>query len=169
MVPAGPPPAALADAGPEPDPESVARTILLRRLAAAPRTRAQLAADLAARDVPEEAAERVLDRFTEVGLIDDAAFADDLGAHPARRPRAVPQRAAPELRDKGVDDATAADALDQSTSTTRPRRPGRWWPAAAGHPRADPGGAGPPAGRPLARKGYPGGMAMSVVREALAT
>ena len=57
------------------DPESVARGICLRALTGAPKTRQQLADLLAARGVPDDAAEAVLDRFTEVGLIDDAAFA----------------------------------------------------------------------------------------------
>ncbi len=61
--------------GPQADPEQVARTILLRRLEAAPRTRSQLAATLRERAVPADVAQRVLDRFEEVGLIDDALFA----------------------------------------------------------------------------------------------
>ena len=56
-------------------PSPSARGICLRALTGAPKTRQQLADLLAARDVPEDAAETVLDRFTEVGLIDDAAFA----------------------------------------------------------------------------------------------
>ena len=170
VVPAGPTPGSLADAGPEPDPESVARTILLRRLAAAPRTRAQLAADLAARDVPGDAAERVLDRFTEVGLIDDAAFADDLGAHPARRARAVPQRAAPRAARQGRRRRDGRRrARRRSTSTTRPRRPGRWWPAGCRPPaacRGRPGCAGWSASWPA--RATPAGWRWPVVREALA-
>jgi regulatory protein len=57
------------------DPESVARGICLRALTGAPKTRQQLADLLATRGVPDDAAEAVLDRYTEVGLIDDAAFA----------------------------------------------------------------------------------------------
>ena len=59
----------------EPDPESVARTIALRRLEAAPQTRAQLDEAMRRRGVHDEIRERVLDRFGEVGLIDDAMFA----------------------------------------------------------------------------------------------
>ena len=167
--PSGPTPGSLADAGPEPDPESVARTILLRRLAAAPRTRAQLAADLAARDVPGDAAERVLDRFTEVGLIDDVAFATTWvrTRHAGRGlSRSALRR---ELRDKGVDDVTAADALDQidldDEAEAARALVARRLPATRGltqeaRTRRLVG--------QLARKGYPGGMAMAVVREALA-
>jgi regulatory protein len=52
------------------DPEAVARTLCLRALTGAPKTRQQLADLLARRGVPESAAETVLDRFGEVGLID---------------------------------------------------------------------------------------------------
>jgi regulatory protein len=147
----------------------MARTILLRRLAAAPRTRAQLAADLAARDVPGVAAERVLDRFTEVGLIDDAAFAATWvrTRHAGRGlSRSALRR---ELRDKGVDDETVADALseidsDDETAAAR-ALVARRLPATRGLPRD--ARLRRLVGQ-LARKGYPGGMAMSVVQEALA-
>ena len=47
----------------------------LRLLTLAPRTRAQLADALRKRGIPDEAADEVLSRFEDVGLIDDAAFA----------------------------------------------------------------------------------------------
>ncbi len=167
--PSGPTPGSLADAGPEPDPESVARTILLRRLAAAPRTRAQLASDLAAREVPAEVAERVLDRFVEVGLIDDAAFAETWvrTRHAGRGlSRSALRR---ELREKGVDDetvATAVDAIDVDDEAAAARAlVARRLPATRGLARA--ARTRRLVGQ-LARKGYSGGMAMAVVREALA-
>ena len=64
------------DLGPVADPESVARTILLSKLTASAKSRRELADALAAKDVPDEMATRVLDRFEQVGLVDDAAFAD---------------------------------------------------------------------------------------------
>ena len=57
------------------DPEARARQICLRLLTLAPRTRAQLAEALRKRGIADEVAEDVLGRFTDVGLIDDAAFA----------------------------------------------------------------------------------------------
>jgi regulatory protein len=57
-----------AEADPDADPESVARTIGLAMLDRAPRTRAELATAMARRGVPDDAAETVLDRFEEVGL-----------------------------------------------------------------------------------------------------
>ena len=73
-----PTPGSLADLQVEADPESVARTIALRRLDSAPRTRADLAATLAKRGIPDDAAKSVLDRFEEVGLINDADYAQQL-------------------------------------------------------------------------------------------
>ena len=70
----GEPPEAEAG-GQAAGPEAVARQICLRMLASAPRTRAQLAGVLRRRGVPEDAAEAVLGRFADVGLIDDAMFA----------------------------------------------------------------------------------------------
>lgn len=165
----GPTPGSLADLGPEPDPESVARTIVLRRLTAAPRSRAQLADDLAARDVPDEVAERVLDRFTEVGLVDDAAFAATW-VRSRHATRGLSRRAlSDELRSKGVDDETVAAAVeeidgDAEEATAR---------ALVGRRLAATRGLAPEArlrrlvGQ-LARKGYPGGLALRVAREALA-
>ena len=55
--------------------ESFARAILLRRLEDQPRSRAELAESLAKKNVPAEVATALLDRFEEVGLINDADFA----------------------------------------------------------------------------------------------
>jgi regulatory protein len=94
------------------DPEQAARTILLRRLSAAPRTRSELRTDLLRRGVPEDAADRALDRFTEVGLIDDAAYAQ-LWVDSRQRTRGSARGVLrQELRSKGVSDDDAAAALD---------------------------------------------------------
>jgi regulatory protein len=147
----------------------VARQILLRKLTAAPRTRAELAADLAARDVPAAVAEQALDRFTEVGLIDDAAFADSW-VRSRHATRGLSSRALQrELRSKGVDDETvsaAVGAIDlESEVDTAAALVARRLPSTRGLDRA---------ARTrrlvgmLARKGYDGGLAMRVVRDALA-
>ena len=104
----GTPPDAQGDA----DPERIARTILLRRLSAAPRTRSELRADLLRRGVPEDVADRVLDRFAEVGLIDDTAYAQ-LWVESRRRTRgSATALLRQELRSKGVSDDDAALALE---------------------------------------------------------
>ncbi|WP_380162480.1 regulatory protein RecX [Kineococcus sp. R86509] len=82
----------------------------LQQLTGAPRSRAQLAEKLAAKDVPAEVAVEVLDRFEEVGLVDDKTFAEGWvhSRSSGRGRRALAQ----ELRMKGVDDETAAEALE---------------------------------------------------------
>lgn len=62
--------------GEQADPEQVVRTILLRKLSSAPRTRGELEQGLARRGADPDIASAVLDRFEEVGLIDDEAFAN---------------------------------------------------------------------------------------------
>ena len=95
----------------EPDAESVARAIVLRMLTGAARSRAQLAEALARKDVPDEVATRVLDRFTEVGLIDDAQYARIFVAS-RHAERGLARRAlAVELRRRGIADPVAAEAL----------------------------------------------------------
>ncbi len=76
----------------------------------APRSRAQLEQKLAAKDVPEDVAVEVLDRFEEVGLVDDRAFA--AGYVQSRSSGRGRRALAQELRRKGVDDETAAEALE---------------------------------------------------------
>ncbi len=99
--------------GPEADPESVARTILLNQLTGRARSRKELADKLVSRDVPTELATRLLDRFEEVGLIDDRAFAR-LWISQRQQGKGLARRAlAQELRRKGIPDEIARDALDE--------------------------------------------------------
>jgi len=106
-------PDAERDLGPEADPESVARKILLDQLTGRARTRSELAEKLRKRNVPEEIAARLLDRFEEVGLIDDAAFAQDWIAQ-RQSTRGLAKRAlALELKRKGLDDEVAQSALGE--------------------------------------------------------
>jgi regulatory protein len=101
------------DLGPEADPESVARTILLDQLTGRARSRADLEKKLAQRHVPDEIATRLLDRFEEVGLVDDAAFARDWVAQ-RQEGRGLARRAlAQELRRKGIEDEVVREALDE--------------------------------------------------------
>ena len=99
--------------GPDADPESVARKILLDALTGQARSRKELADKLAKKDVPAEIAQRLLDRFEEVGLVDDEAFARAWIA--SRQPgKGLARRAlAQELRRKGIVDDVAREALDE--------------------------------------------------------
>lgn len=146
----------------------MARSICLRLLTSAPRTRAQLAEALRRRGVPDEAAERVLGRFNEVGLIDDTAFAEawvqsrHLGRGLARRALAH------ELRMRGIDEETVSEALEtldpeEERATARALVERRL----AATSRLDPATRFRRLAGMLARKGYPGGLATRVVREAL--
>ncbi|HEY9290428.1 MAG TPA: regulatory protein RecX [Microlunatus sp.] len=103
-------------AGPEADPESVAREIVLRQLTAQQRSRSELAKALKQRDVPDDAADVVLDRMEDVGLVDDAAFAESWVQSRQSR-RSLSRRALrQELVRKGVD----RDDIDNALSTVEP-------------------------------------------------
>jgi regulatory protein len=150
------------------DPESVARGICLRALTGAPKTRQQLADLLATRGVPAEAAERVLDRFTEVGLIDDAAFAR-AWVSSRQAGRGLARRAlSAELRAKGVEPEVAAEAVgevdDEDERAAARRLVER---RMRGMRRLDRATATRRLMGMLARKGYNGGLAAAVIREAL--
>jgi Uncharacterized protein conserved in bacteria len=104
-----PGPAQDADA----DPDAVARAIVLRQLTGSAKSRKQLADKLDDRDVPPEVAQRVLDRFAELQLIDDAAFADSWVRGRARTRGLSRSALKRELRTKGIADELAAEALEQ--------------------------------------------------------
>src|SRR5579871_3780018 len=107
------------------DPEARARQICLRLLTAAPRTRAQLAQAMHQGGVPAGAAEAVLARFTDAGLVDDAAFAR-AWVESRHHSRGLSRRSlSAELRQRGVgsDDITeAVDALDPEQEVATARR-----------------------------------------------
>ncbi|TQL68094.1 regulatory protein [Nocardioides albertanoniae] len=98
---------------PEPDQEAIARKILLDTLTGQARSRKELADKLAKKEIPDDLATRLLDRFEEVGLVDDEAFAKAWIA--SRQPgKGLARRAlAQELRRKGIDDEVAREALDE--------------------------------------------------------
>ncbi|MFC6358214.1 regulatory protein RecX [Luteococcus peritonei] len=106
--PAQEPPA--QPAGPDADPMAVAREIALRRLTMRDHSRQELDEKLAAKDVPDEVRTELLDRFEELGLVNDAHFAEQwtrarrtsrkLSGYAVRR----------ELQSKGVD----REVIDQT-------------------------------------------------------
>ncbi|MFH8801079.1 recombination regulator RecX [Streptomyces sp. NPDC017936] len=150
------------------DPAERARAICLRLLTGTPRTRKQLADALSKREIPDDVAEEVLSRFEEVGLINDSAFAD-AWVESRHHGRGLARRAlVQELRTKGVDstlideavsqldsereEATAHDLVARKLRSTRGLDRDKRIRRLAGM---------------LARKGYPQGMALRVVRQAL--
>jgi regulatory protein len=150
------------------DPESVARGLCLRALTGAPKTRQQLADLLAQRGVPDDAAETVLDRFTEVGLIDDAAFAR-AWVSSRQAGRGLARRAlSAELRAKGVEPEVAAEAVDEvDDDAERAAARALVQRRLGAMSRLDRVTATRRLMGMLARKGYNGGMAAAVIREAL--
>jgi regulatory protein len=150
------------------DPEARARQICLRLLTIAPLTRAHLAQALHRRGVPDEAAENVLSRFTDVGLIDDAAFAR-AWVESRHHSRGLSRRSlSAELRRQGVESdeireavetldpeqevATARRLVEQKLAGTRGQPPEVRVRRAAGT---------------LARKGYPPGLIFRLIKEVL--
>jgi len=151
------------------DPEARARQVCLRLLTLAPRTRAQLAEALRKRGIADEVAEDVLGRFTDVGLIDDAAFARSW-VESRHYSRGLAGRAlSAELKQRGVggeeiraaiaeqlgpdaEVSTARELVERKLAGTRGLPPEQRTRRLAGM---------------LARKGYPAGLAFRVIREAL--
>jgi regulatory protein len=95
----------------ESDPHHVARQIVLRQLATAPRSRAELMQKLAQRGCAADVAVAVLDRMTEVGLVDDEAYAQMLVRSQQAGRGLAKGGLARQLRTKGIDDDVADEAL----------------------------------------------------------
>ncbi|GLY30278.1 regulatory protein RecX [Kineosporia sp. NBRC 101731] len=156
-------------ARPSADPTEDAREILLKQLSAGPRTRAQLAKVLAQKEIPDDVAAAVLDRFEEVDLVDDAAFSHQYVEN-RHTGRGLAKRAlAYELRQKGVAEETAREALDTLSSddelaTARElvRKKAR------SMTKDDPERRMRRLAGMLARKGYSSGIAYQAIREELA-
>ena len=106
-----PPDPATRDA--DSDPHAVARAVVLRQLTGAPKSRKQLQEALTRKGCPPEVAREVLDRFEEVGLVDDEAYAQAF-IRSKQAGRGLARRAiSHELRAKGVDDELAQSLLDE--------------------------------------------------------
>ncbi|WP_022869173.1 regulatory protein RecX [Yaniella halotolerans] len=154
-----------------------ARNIVLRQLSAAPKTRHQLAEKLLQRELPDDVVSEVLDRFEEVELIDDAAFAESW-VRSRHRSKGLARRAlSMELRKRGIDEHEAEVALEQVSDDDE------WHKATELVARKISRASVPLSTDPeerkqrdrmvrrlvgmLSRKGYPPGMAFSVVTDAL--
>lgn len=93
--------------------EEQARNLALRILTAAPKSRAQVEQRLAARDIDETIIGRLLDRFEQVGLLDDAELAAMVVRTRFAEKKQSRRAIAQELSRKGIPPAVAAAALDQ--------------------------------------------------------
>jgi regulatory protein len=90
-----------------------AKQVLLRRLSNAPRTRKELAKDLKDKDISDEVANVALDRFEEVGLINDQALASNYVSSQHERKGLGKNALRQQLRAKGVSDDVALEAISQ--------------------------------------------------------
>ncbi|MFD7983939.1 regulatory protein RecX [Kitasatospora indigofera] len=150
------------------DPAGRARDICLRLLTGTAKTRKQLADALRKREIPDEVAEEVLTRLEEVGLIDDAAYAD-AWVESRHAARGLARRAlAQELRTRGV----AGDLVEQAMARLGPDEEAEAARALVERKLRATKGLEPQARTRrlvgmLARRGYSEGLAYRVVREAL--
>ncbi|WP_435796572.1 regulatory protein RecX [Kitasatospora indigofera] len=145
-----------------------ARDICLRLLTGTAKTRKQLADALRKREIPDEVAEEVLTRLEEVGLIDDAAYAD-AWVESRHAARGLARRAlAQELRTRGV----AGDLVEQAMARLGPDEEAGAARALVERKLRATKGLEPQARTRrlvgmLARRGYSEGLAYRVVREVL--
>ena len=164
----GPTPGSSADQVPDANPVDVARAICLRQLTMGPRTRHQLATAMAKRNVDPEIAEQVLDRLEDVSLIDDESYAA-MWVRSRHNSRGLSRRAlGQELRQRGVSDSYVEQALEDVSVEDEYVAARRLVDKKLPSTRAL--GIETRMRRLVAmlgRKGYSGGVAMRVVREAL--
>ena len=95
---------------PKPDDSDALRARALGLLARREHSRGELRRKLAARDTDAQALEATLERLAAAGLQSDERFAESFLRSRAERGQG-PLRIREELRQRGVDDATAAAAL----------------------------------------------------------
>lgn len=169
--------AALSDASvdgrvSDPDPEAAARAIVLRQLTNSPKSRHQLAAKLAEREIPADVASAVLDRFEEVQLVDDAEFARVFVRSRAATRSLARSALRRELAGKGVRGDIAEDALaqltdDDESAAARQLVEKKLRSAAVPEDRQARDKLVRRLAALLARKGYGPGLAFSVVNSVL--
>jgi regulatory protein len=144
--------------------------VALKLLAIRPRTRAELGSSLRKHGIAGDVVDEVLDRYDEVGIIDDVAFAKAWVTSRHHGRGLARQALAGELRRKGVDDGDVGEALDELDPAIEERTARD---LVARKLRAEPATAAPDAAfrrlvGMLARKGYPAGLAIRIVKDALA-
>ena len=150
----------------------MARAIVLRQLTSAPKSRLQLERKLAERNVPEDVAAAVLDRFEEVKLVDDAEFADMWVRSRSQTRKLAKGALRRELSEKGIDPETAASALEQLSdedeeAAARQLVERKLRPGVDLTDRAERDKAARRLASMLARKGYQPSQAFRIVGEVL--
>ena len=99
------------------DQNQIAKQVLLRRLSNAPRTRKELAQDLKKKKIEEDIAQLALDRFEELGLINDQTFSDNFVSNTHQRRKLGKKALKQQLRSKGVSEEIANQAVSQISET----------------------------------------------------
>ena len=95
------------------DPYAVARAVVLRLLTGSPKSRSELEKALHRKGCPDDVAAQVLDRYEQVGLVDDEAYVRAF-IRSKQAGRGLATRAlSHELRAKGIDDELAQSVLDE--------------------------------------------------------
>jgi regulatory protein len=148
--------------------EQTAKAVCLRLLTDSARPRADLEKALRKRGFEADVIGRVLDRFEEVGLIDDKAYAEAFvrsGYHHRALSRTALES---KLRTKGVDPETAADAAaDIGRDAEEERAAGLVAKKVTALRSVEPDVARRRLLGMLARRGYPGDVSIRVVDAAL--
>ncbi|GAA1970615.1 recombination regulator RecX [Terrabacter lapilli] len=163
-----PPPDDIAAEAPDADADAVARAIVLRQLSMAPRSRSQLERKLRQRGCDDDVAARVLDRFTEVGLVDDEAYAQMLVRSKQSGKGLARKALAHELRKQGIDQEIADEALGQVGAGDERARAELLVQKKLRTMRGlDPAVQSRRLAGMLARKGYSGEIAWPVIRDAI--
>jgi regulatory protein len=90
---------------------SQARNIVLNQLNFMPRSRKELETALTKRHIEPDVAKSVLDRFEEIGMVDDAAYAELLIRSRCNTKRVARSVLRQQLRQKGVDQEIIEAAL----------------------------------------------------------
>ncbi len=151
------------------DPYEVAREICLRLLAVRPRTRSELAAVLKKRGVSAEVSRDILERYAEVGMIDDTAFAKAWVTTRHHGKGLAGRALAQELRQRGVDQQAVTEALTELDPETEAQTALELAIRKLRSTRGEPEAVFRKLVGMLARKGYSGGVAVRAVKEALST
>ena len=134
----------------------------------APRSRSQLERKLRQRGCDDDVAARVLDRFTEVGLVDDEAYAQMLVRSKQSGKGLARKALAHELRKQGIDQEIADEALGQVGAGDERARAELLVEKKLRTMRGlDPAVQSRRLAGMLARKGYSGEIAWPVIRDAI--
>lgn len=145
---------------------------MLRQLSTSAKSRLQLARKLAERNIPEDVAGAVLDRFEEVRLVDDADFAESWVRSRSQNRKLARGALRRELAEKGIADDVAAGALaqvsdEQEESAARGLVERKLRNVRGLEDRAERDRAARRLASMLARKGYQPSQAFRIVGEVL--